>query len=96
MVIFLRGGVFMERFPRINHDVNIMGGKACIKGLRVTVSMILEQLSGGKSVDKLLEEYPYLSHEDVMAALEYGAWAVNVKNVKKRRGRTVNIVDRFE
>ena len=67
----------MELFSRISHDIGIMGGKPCIKGTRVTVGMILAQLSGGQSIDDLLDDYPYLSHEDVLAALEYGAWAVS-------------------
>ena len=66
----------MEQFKRIEYDVNIMGGKACIKGTRVTVGMILAQLGGGKSVDELLDDFPYLSREDIYAALEYGAWVV--------------------
>jgi len=64
----------MENFKLISHDINIMGGKACITGTRVTVGMILAQLSGGQSVDELLDDFPYLSREDVFAALEYGAW----------------------
>ena len=67
----------MELFTRISHDINIMGGKPCIKGTRVTVGMILAQLSGGQSVDELLDDFPYLLREDVLAALEYGAWAVS-------------------
>jgi uncharacterized protein (DUF433 family) len=66
----------MENFSRISHDINIMGGKACIKGTRVTVGMILAQLSGGSSVDELVHDFPYLSREDIYAALEYGAWVV--------------------
>jgi uncharacterized protein (DUF433 family) len=67
----------MELFTRISHDVNIMGGKPCIKGTRVTVGMILAQLSGEQSVEELLDDFPYLSREDVLAALEYGAWVVS-------------------
>jgi len=67
----------MEFFERINHDVDIMGGKPCIKGTRVTVGMILAQLSGGQNIEELLDDFPYLSREDVFAALEYGAWAVS-------------------
>ena len=67
----------MEKFTRISHDINVMGGKACIKGTRVTVGMLLAQLSGGQSMVELLDDYPYLSQEDVYAALEYGAWAVS-------------------
>jgi len=66
----------MEQFTRISHNINIMGGKACIKGTRVTVGMILEQISEGKTPDELLEDYPYLSIDDIMQALKYAAWIV--------------------
>ena len=69
----------MEQFSRISHDIDIMGGKACIKGTRVTVGMILTQISYGKTVNELLEEYPYLSPEDITQALIYAAWTVNAK-----------------
>ena len=67
----------MELFTRISHDINIMGGKPCIKGTRVTVGMILAQLSEGQSIDALLDDFPYLSREDILSALEYGAWAAS-------------------
>jgi len=67
----------MELFARISHDINIMGGKPCIKGTRVTVGMILAQLSGGQNIDELLDDFPYLSREGILAALEYGAWVVS-------------------
>ncbi|MCL2420834.1 MAG: DUF433 domain-containing protein [Defluviitaleaceae bacterium] len=66
----------MERFARISHDINVMGGKACIKGTRATVGMILMQISEGLTVDELLSEYPYLTSEDVSEALQYAAWAI--------------------
>ena len=69
----------MEHLDRISHDIDIMGGKACIKGTRVTVGMILTQISGGKSIDELLDEYPYVSHEDIMQALAYAAWTVDAR-----------------
>ena len=69
----------MEQFPRISHDINIMGGKACIKGTRVTVGMIMTQLSNGVSTDELLGDYPYLAQEDVSQALKYAAWIVNAQ-----------------
>jgi uncharacterized protein (DUF433 family) len=67
----------MEQFTRINHDIEIMGGKACIKGTRVTVGMILMQISEGVSVDDLLREYPYIKNEDITEALRYAAWTVD-------------------
>ena len=71
----------MARFPRISHDMSIMGGKACIKGTRVTVGMIVTQLSEGKSPETLLDEYPYLTVEDVFEALRYSAWLVNSREM---------------
>ena len=58
-----------------------MGGKACIKGTRVTVGMIMTQLSEGKEIKTLLDEYPYISHEDVSEALMYSAWLVNSREM---------------
>jgi len=74
----------MEQFTRISHDINIMGGKACIKGTRVTVGMILEQISEGVTPDELLDDFPYLTREDITQALKYAAWIV--------RGREAEIV----
>jgi uncharacterized protein (DUF433 family) len=69
----------MEQFARIHHDVNIMGGKACIAGTRITVGMILMQISEGISTDELLVEYPHLTKSDITEALQYAAWAVGTK-----------------
>ena len=69
----------MEQFSRISHDIEIMGGKACIVGTRVTVGMIVTQISEGKTVAELLEEYPYITIDDIMQALKYAAWAVNAR-----------------
>ena len=72
----------MEQFTRISHDINIMGGKACIKGTRVTVGMILMQISEGTTIEELLDDYPYLTHDDIMQALKYAAWTVNAKETE--------------
>ena len=61
-------------FPRITRDPAVMQGKACIRGMRVTVGMILGNLGEGASVERLLELYPYLERADVMEALRYAAW----------------------
>lgn len=58
---------------RISVDPKVCHGKACIKGTRVPVYLILEMLAAGESVDGVLDAYPFLSREDVAAALEYGA-----------------------
>ena len=61
-------------FPRITRDPAVMQGKACIRGMRVTVGMVLGNLSKGVSVERLLELYPYLERADVMETLRYAAW----------------------
>lgn len=69
----------MDQFTRISHDVGIMGGKACIKGTRVTVGLILMLISDGTTIDTILEEYPYISSEDIAEALRYAAWNMDAK-----------------
>ncbi len=66
------GGVVVE-LERIVHDPAVMGGKACVRGTRVTVSTVLGLLAQGHSEDAVLELYPYLTREDVRAALSYAA-----------------------
>lgn len=61
-------------FPRISHDPAVMGGKPCIRGLRVTVGTVLGLLASGKSRERILAAYPYLESEDIDAALAYAAW----------------------
>ena len=51
-----------------------MGGKACIRGTRVTVGMVLSQIGAGRSVEEVLADYPYLEREDIMQAIRYAAW----------------------
>lgn len=64
----------MCTISRITQDPAIMGGKACIRGMRVTVSMILGLLASGKAPDAILADYPYLEPEDITQALQYAAW----------------------
>jgi uncharacterized protein (DUF433 family) len=66
---------------RISIDPAICGGKPCIKGTRIWVSLILDFLAEGMSVSELLAEYPQLVHEDVLAAIAYGAEAARVRFV---------------
>ena len=63
----------MEHFERITRHPGVMGGKACIRGLRVTVSMILGLLAAGYNMETILADYPYLEREDIMQALRYAA-----------------------
>jgi uncharacterized protein (DUF433 family) len=62
------------QFDRVTHDPAVMGGKPCIRGLRVTVGTIIGLLATGQSRERLLQAYPYLEPEDIDAALAYAAW----------------------
>jgi len=64
----------MDELNRITHTSGVMGGRACIRGMRVTVSMIVGQMAGGASPEELLTEYPYLERDDITQALRYAAW----------------------
>jgi uncharacterized protein (DUF433 family) len=64
----------MNRFDRITQTPGVMGGKACIRGLRVTVGNVVGQIGAGRTVDELLADYPYLEREDILQALRYAAW----------------------
>lgn len=72
---------FMLELDRITQDPQIMGGKACIRGMRVTVGMIVGQIGAGHSVDDLLADYPYLEREDILQALRYAAWRAEEREV---------------
>jgi uncharacterized protein (DUF433 family) len=64
----------MATFDRITQEPGIMGGKACIRGMRVTVGMIVGQIGAGHSIEDLLTDYPYLEREDIMQAIRYTTW----------------------
>lgn len=64
----------MQRFDRITFNPHIMGGKACIRGMHITVSLILNLVANGMSKDEIIEAYPYLQREDIDQALQYAVW----------------------
>lgn len=64
----------MRSWRRVTFDPEIMGGKPCIRGTRVTVGAVLGLLAAGRSEAEILEAYPYLHLEDLREALAYGAW----------------------
>jgi len=66
--------ISLPGFDRITFDPNVMGGRACIRGMRITVSLILNLIANGMSVEEIVEAYPYLEPEDVRQALRYAAW----------------------
>jgi uncharacterized protein (DUF433 family) len=63
----------MQELDRITHNPLVMGGRACIRGMRITAGMIVGQIAGGATIDQLLSEYPDLEREDIAQALRYGA-----------------------
>ena len=66
----------MRNLPRITFNPAIMGGKPCIRGMRVTVGTIVGLVAAGRSVQEILTAYPYLEEEDIRQALKYAAWRV--------------------
>jgi uncharacterized protein (DUF433 family) len=68
---------------RISVDPNVCFGKACIRGTRIWVSLLLDLLASGETAERILEEYPQLTREDILAAIAYGA--------EMSRGRFVDL-----
>ena len=66
----------MTQLTRITINPEVMGGKPCIRGMRVTVGMILGLMATGASHDEILQAYPYLEPEDLRESLAYAAWRV--------------------
>jgi len=64
----------MKTIDRITFDPDVMGGKPCIRGLRVTVGTIVGLVASGHTTEAILEMYPYLEKEDINQALSYAAW----------------------
>lgn len=66
----------MRYLTRITINPEVMGGKPCIRGMRVTVSMILGLMASGHSIEEILQAYPYLETEDLRESLAYAPWRV--------------------
>ncbi|MFQ5859886.1 MAG: DUF433 domain-containing protein, partial [Anaerolineae bacterium] len=64
----------MRNLTRITFNPNVMGGKPCIRGMRVTVGTIVGLVATGYSIPDILKAYPYLEEEDIREALTYAAW----------------------
>jgi len=73
----------MPQINRITQDPAIMGGKACIRGTRVTVSMIVGQIGAGRTIEEFLGDYPYLELEDVLQALRYAAFLAQEREITR-------------
>ena len=63
----------MQQFERITMDPEVMGGKPCIRGMRVTVGMIVEALAAGRTIEQLLADFPYIDEPDIREALAFAA-----------------------
>ena len=72
----------MTDLDRITQNPLVMGGKACIRGMRVTVGMIVGQIGAGHSIEQLLADYPYLEREDILQALRYAAWRIEEREIE--------------
>ncbi len=64
----------MLGFDRITFDSQVMGGRACVRGMRITVSLLVNLVANGMTVAEIIEAYPYLEPEDIPQALHYVAW----------------------
>lgn len=71
----------MGQLDRITQDPGLMGGKPCVRGMRVTVGMIVGQISAGLSIEEVLNEYPYLERDDITQALRYAAWRAEEREI---------------
>ena len=71
----------MEFIDRITLNPQVMGGKPCIRGMRVTVGTVVGLLASGQTQEQILKSYPYLEEEDLRAALSYAAWRSEEKEV---------------
>ena len=64
----------MLRFDRITFDPDVMGGRACIREMRVTVSLVVNLIADGMNTEDIVKAYPYLEPEDIRQSLQYAAW----------------------
>ena len=71
----------MKQLKRITFDPQIMGGKPCIRGKRVTVGTIVGLIATGETIDDILGAYPYIEREDIMEALSYAAWRAEERDI---------------
>jgi len=72
----------MAQLDRITQRPEVMGGKACIRGMRVTVGMVVAQIGAGHSFEEVLADYPYLEREDILQAIRYAAWRSEEREVE--------------
>ena len=71
----------MPDLDRITYDPAVMGGKPCLRGMRVTVGMIVGLVASGRTHAEILAAYPYLESEDIHQALQYAAWRAEERDI---------------
>ena len=71
----------MKELNRITMDPAVMGGKPCIRGMRVTVGTLVGLMAVGKTIEEVLAAYPYIEREDILQALTYAAWRSEEKDL---------------
>ncbi|BAU12154.1 hypothetical protein LEP3755_26830 [Leptolyngbya sp. NIES-3755] len=71
----------MESLKRITFNPQVMGGKPCIRGMRVTVGTVVGLVASGRTIPEILKAYPYLEEADIYEALMYAAWRVEEMEV---------------
>jgi uncharacterized protein (DUF433 family) len=71
----------VEPLDRITQRPEVMGGKPCIRGMRVTVGMIVGQIGAGRGIEDVLTDFPYLERDDILQALRYAAWRAEEREV---------------
>lgn len=76
-----RGRHSMAPLTRITRDPSVMGGKPCIRGMRITVGTVVGLIASGRTEQEVLDAYPYLEHGDIREALAYAAWRVEEAEV---------------
>jgi len=79
----------MQALDRITFNPNVMGGKPCIRGMRVTAGMIVGLVASGRETEEILAAYPYLEAEDIRQALMYAAWRVEEMELPFMEGTAV-------
>ena len=72
----------MEHLDRITRNVNVMQGKACIRGMRLTVGTVVGLVASGRSSKEILDAYPYLEEEDIRQSLSYAALRVREREIE--------------
>lgn len=71
----------MTNLDRITQQPGMMGGKPCIRGMRVTVGLVVGQIGAGRTIEDVLADYPYLEREDILQALRYAAWLAEERQI---------------